>query len=95
MIEAKPNVPDTLVQVIGKLDQWRRDIAADNATRAFRAEDDARAVSILDQIEKTPVLRIDVEEQAIVDRERGCGLRASTGELQNCVRAVGVRIDRM
>src|SRR5436309_15902175 len=39
------------------------------------------------------MLRIDLEEQAIVDRKRGAGLRASSGELQNRVCAIGVRVD--
>ena len=93
MIEPGPDMPEAFVQVCRELCQRPAGIAADDPVRRVRAEHDAAAFAVLDEVQQAAMLRIEALEQPVVDRERWAGLRATPCKDQDRIGAIGMRID--
>ena len=67
MVEAQPYVPDALAHVLPQLLECVRLGVAERLPRRIDAENHAAGDSGFDVLEQAPVLRIDVEQQPVLD----------------------------
>ena len=87
-------MPDSFVHVRDELTEHANGIAADHLPWSFDRENDAAARAVLYVIEEPTVLRIDVEQQPVIDGRRPRP-RTRAVEHEHDVRAISMAIDRL
>src|SRR6185503_19592535 len=93
MVEADPDVPDALAQVIEKLPERRGFARAERERRPLGGEHCGLRGAAALEAQQAAVRRIDVEEQAVGDLHRSRRASPAVGvEAQHCVSAVAVLV---
>ena len=95
MIEADPDVPDPLVRVVEELAEPRRLRQIETLAAPLGAEDRRARGRSIGETQEATVLRVDVEQQRVVDLEARDGVRAERDEAQDGVSAIAMVVDQM
>ena len=95
MVEPRPDVPHALFAVVDELLPLRQLGELELLLALVDAEDAGARLALVFEAQQAAMLRIEVEEQAVVDDERLRRGRARRGEAQHRIRAVAVVVDQL
>jgi hypothetical protein len=96
VVETDPDVPHTLARVIDELLPAARRRKLEALQRRVRAQHGGARGALGAQLEQAAVLRIEIREQAVIDREaRRTRRLALHGQRQHRVGAVGVAVHQL